>query len=546
MARFDGANNSTTFTDDVVYSQDIRFSGGATATAITLVDHSDFGVEVRSIGSANVYGNFGAVGDGVGVIMYLVGHNMAYIGTGLRSDNDVTYVIQANEVVETDGAKIYYSTVDHKGDFRFGDLFYVNQQTGEVTFTSANFNINSADGLTFTNGSNVTYIDGNEINTGNLKLSGNTLESVTGPLNITSANDEINLLNNVSIAGNLDVVGNVTIGGNIILGDEITDSINFVAGINSNLIPNITNTYDIGTTDLRWKDLYTNRTLVGNISITGNQVTTTNTNGNLELVANGTGHVALEGFVVQENQISTTTGDMTLQPSGTGIVDIVSTKSVVIPVGTEIERPSVPQTGMIRFNTTMGRFEGYNGTTWVFLDGVTDLDGNTRVTAELTPGANDDTIRFYTNGVVVADLNSTRLNVSKLVVDDIEVNGSSITNTAGGNLSLQTAGSGNVVVENFTVNGSAITNTVTNAVTTIASTGTGYVRIAGQGGFVVPSGIQTLRPILPVTGMMRFDTQLGRMEVYDGTDWVSVAGSATGITRAEAEDIALQNVLVLG
>jgi hypothetical protein len=546
LARFDGANNSTSFTDETLLIQDIRSSGGATASKITLVDHSDFGVEVRSIGSANVYGNFGAVGDGVGVIMYLIGHNMAYIGTGLRSDNDVTYVNQPNEVVETNGAKIYYSSVDHKGDFRVGDLFYVNQQTGEVTFTSANFNINSSQGLTFTNGSNVTYIDGNEIDTGNLKLSGNTLESVAGPLNLASANDQINLLNNVSIAGNLDVVGNVTIGGNIILGDEITDSINFVAGISSNLIPDITNTYDIGTTDLRWKDLYANRALVGNISITGNQITTTNTNGNLELVANGTGHVALEGFVVQENQISTTTGDMTLQPSGTGIVDINSTKSVVIPVGTEIDRPSVPQTGMVRFNTTMGRFEGYNGTNWVFLDGVTDLDGNTRVTAELTPGANDDTIRFYTNGVVVADLNSTRLNVTKVVVDDIEINGSSITNTAGGNLSLQTAGAGNVIVENFNVNGSSITNTVSNAVTTLTSTGTGYVRIAGQGGFVVPSGSQSLRPTLPVTGMMRFDTQLGRMEVYDGADWISVAGAATGVTRAEVEDLALQYAIALG
>ena len=546
LARFDGANNSTSFTDETLLIQDIRSSGGATASKITLVDHSDFGVEVRSIGSANVYGNYGAVGDGVGVIMYLIGHNMAYIGTGLRSDNDVTYVNQPNEVVETNGAKIYYSSVDHKGDFRVGDLFYVNQQTGEVTFTSANFNITSTQGLTFTNGSNVTYIDGNEIDTGNLKLSGNTLESVTGPLNLASANDQINLLNNVSIAGNLDVVGNVTIGGNIILGDEITDSINFVAGINSNLIPNITNTYDIGTTDLRWKDLYANRALVGNISITGNQITTTNTNGNLELVANGTGHVALEGFVVQENQISTTTGDMTLQPSGTGIVDINSTKSVVIPVGTEIDRPSVPQTGMVRFNTTMGRFEGYNGTNWVFLDGVTDLDGNTKVTAELTPGANDDTIRFYTNGVVVADLNSTRLNVTKVVVDDIEINGSSITNTAGGNLSLQTAGAGNVVVENFNVNGSSITNTVSNAVTTLTSTGTGYVRIAGQGGFVVPSGLQSFRPTLPVTGMMRFDTSLGRMEVYDGTDWISVAGATTGVTRAEVEDLALQYAIALG
>ncbi len=546
LSRFDGANTSTTFVDETVLIQDVRSSGGASASKITLVDHSDFGVEVRSIGSANIYGNYGAVGDGVGVIMYLIGHNMAYIGTGLRSDNDVAYVIQANEVLENNGAHIYYSTVDHKGDFRVGDLFYVNQSTGEVTFTSANFNITSDQGLTFTNGSNVTYIDGNEIDTGNLKLSGNTFESVIGPVNITSANDQINLLNNVTVDGNLDVVGNVTIGGNIIIGDQTTDSINFVAGINSSLIPNITNTYDIGTPSLRWKDLYVNRTLVGDISVTSNQITTTATNANLELVANGTGHVALEGFVVQDNTITTTANDLVLQPNGTGIVDVNSTKSIKVPVGTELERPATPQAGMVRFNTTLNRFEGYNGTNWVFLDGVSDLDGNTRVTAELTPGANDDTIRFYANGSVVADINPTRLNAVKVTVDDIEIDGTTITNTAGGNLSIQAAGTGHVSLENFQINGNNITNTSNNAVTTLTSTGTGYVRIMGQGGFVVPSGIQAFRPTVPVTGMMRFDTQLGRMEVFDGTDWISVAGAATGVTKAEVEDLALQYAIALG
>ncbi len=46
--------------------------------------------------------------------------------------------------------------------------------------------------------------------------------------------------------------------------------------------------------------------------------------------------------------------------------------------------------------------------------------------------------------------------------------------------------------------------------------------------------------------MVRYDTTVGRLEVYDGADWVSAAGAQSGITRTEAEDIALQNVLVLG
>jgi len=45
---------------------------------------------------------------------------------------------------------------------------------------------------------------------------------------------------------------------------------------------------------------------------------------------------------------------------------------------------------------------------------------------------------------------------------------------------------------------------------------------------------------------MRFNTDDSRVEIWDGTKWVSVAGSASGITRNDAEEIALSTVLVLG
>jgi len=84
---------------------------------------------VRSIASACVYGNYGVVGDGNGVLMYLISQNLAYIGVGKDIDNDNTNVIQANEVVELNRAKIRYSSVDHNGDFRVGDLFISIKQT---------------------------------------------------------------------------------------------------------------------------------------------------------------------------------------------------------------------------------------------------------------------------------------------------------------------------------------------------------------------------------------------------------------------------------
>ena len=49
-----------------------------------------YGAEVRSINSANVYGNYGAQADGSATLMYLINHNFAYIGTGKDSSNDPT------------------------------------------------------------------------------------------------------------------------------------------------------------------------------------------------------------------------------------------------------------------------------------------------------------------------------------------------------------------------------------------------------------------------------------------------------------------------
>jgi hypothetical protein len=46
--------------------------------------------------------------------------------------------------------------------------------------------------------------------------------------------------------------------------------------------------------------------------------------------------------------------------------------------------------------------------------------------------------------------------------------------------------------------------------------------------------------------MIRFNTADKRVELYDGTTWVSVAGASSGISFAQAEDIAIEKVLIFG
>jgi hypothetical protein len=546
LLRFNGVDESTTFEDEVIYAQDIRFSGGATATRITLADYTDFGAEVRMIGSASVYGNYGIWGDGPGVIVYAIGQNLAYIGNGKEVTNDATTVIQSNEVVELNNAKVRYNSVDHKGDFRVGDLFYVNQETGVITFTSSNFNVSAGQGLTFTDGGNTTFVDGNRIDTGNLRLSGNTLESLSGDVNVTSASDQINLNNNVNITGNLDVTGNVTIGGDITIGDEASDAIEFIAGINSDIVPAQNSTYSLGTPSRIWKNIWANQAEIDDIRITQNYITTTATNANLELRSSGTGSIVIDNLTVDDITVSSTS-DINLA-AASGYVKIQTTGAIKLPTGTTAERPAV-EPGIVRFNTQLNRFEGYDGSDWIQLNGVIDLDGDTQIRAEQTQGANDNIIRFDIAGTTVADLNGTRLAVPRLTVDDIEIDTNVITTvTTDTDLELKAQGTGSVLLENFAFDDNKITNTVTDSITQFVSTGNGYVKIDGTNGVVIPVGTNLNRPAPAFTevGMLRFNTSDGRVEAYDGLQWGSVAGQTGAITTIDAGFLAVETVLYLG
>lgn len=59
--------------------------------------------------------------------------------------------------------------------------------------------------------------------------------------------------------------GDVTITGNITFGDATSDLVTFVSRVASAITPQATNTHDVGTTALRWKDIY----LSGTAYVTG-------------------------------------------------------------------------------------------------------------------------------------------------------------------------------------------------------------------------------------------------------------------------------------
>jgi hypothetical protein len=79
-------------------------------------------------------------------------------------------------------------------------------------------------------------------------------------------------------------------------------------------------------------------------------------------------------------------------------LDVSATSAIQFPVGTTAQRPNVGN-GKIRYNSTLGEFEGYIQNYWKNLGGVIDVDKDTYISAETNPGTDNDEIKIYTGGV---------------------------------------------------------------------------------------------------------------------------------------------------
>ena len=197
---------------DANTSTQVIFSTGtwaATATSIILADYHQFGAELRCIGSAAVFGNQGILANGTGTDLKLIAFNLSHIGAGGDLTLDNSLVSQANEIIETNGGKIYYQTVDQFGDFRVGNQFVINQRTGDVSFGNSTVNLTTLTSLTISDGINSTVLDPGSITVGNLALSGNSLISTTGNITLDPAGPSLILNGDTRVQGSLTVT-NVT------------------------------------------------------------------------------------------------------------------------------------------------------------------------------------------------------------------------------------------------------------------------------------------------------------------------------------------------
>lgn len=155
------------------------------------------------------------------------------------------------------------------------------------------------------------------------------------------------------------------------------------------------------------------------------------------------------------------------------------TDALQLPKGTTAQRPATPVAGMVRYNTTTSKIEAREGSSWVNLVGA-ENDADIAAIAALTG-----------TGIPCRTADDTWAIRSVAIT----ANQLAVTNPAGvaGNITLAIA---------------------SNPV------------LPGTGSVTVPVGDTSQRPVTPVEGMIRYNSQTDELEVYKASDWKTVTTSA--------------------
>ncbi|MCL2468604.1 MAG: hypothetical protein FWF24_00005, partial [Alphaproteobacteria bacterium] len=180
-----------------------------------------------------------------------------------------------------------------------------------------------------------------------------------------------------------------------------------------------------------------------------------------------------------------------------------ATNSMIAPTGTTGERPAAPVEGMLRYNTTLNRLEVYQGfpPSW---DTLSPNDAEfylgTSATQTYLSREDDVTTGLYSDAasqVQVAIAGTERLRVS--------ATGAHVTGNS------QTTGS--VFASSAALGATSVT------------TGSVFDMSAATNSMIAPTGTTGERPAAPVEGMLRYNTTLNRLEVYQGfpPNWDSLS-----------------------
>jgi hypothetical protein len=233
-----------------IYTRQSTYEDGDTITA----DHTnnEFDQLLAAFAASTGHTHDGTTGEG-GPITSLLGTSLT-LGNGTAgTDITVTFDGESN-----DGVLKWMEDEDY---FEFSDDILI-ASTEKIQFRDTGIYLNSsADGQ-------LDIVADTEV-----QIAATTID-INGAADISG---------NLDVGGNLTVTGTTTFnGGTITMGDAATDNVVFGADVNSSIIPNTDDTYDLGSASQEWRDLYldgtahidtldvdANATVAGTLGVTG-------------------------------------------------------------------------------------------------------------------------------------------------------------------------------------------------------------------------------------------------------------------------------------
>lgn len=214
---------------------------------------------------------------------------------------------------------------------------------------------------------------------------------------------------------------------------------------------------------------------------------------------------------LQNNEIKTDINDLVLRPNSGKKIICESPTSLVIPTGIDSDRGVAIQ-GSVRFSQTSLQFEGYDGTNWGSLGGVKDVDQNTYIIPELSPGSNENILYFYNDGANTLQLTSGALDF--YTVDTIR---------------SQTSGEFEITAGLMTFNNAQTTLSNTDASRTFIHTSKQYLDLG------LSSGVN-------VDPVLRLDDQ---GDVYLNTTFGTGTFTGVKVLDSELKEFELQDVKII-
>ena len=291
----------------------------------------------------------------------------------------------------------------------------------------------------------------------------------------------------VVVHGGVGIGENLNVGGNVVLGDNDSSigTVTFMNDVNSNILPEATLTYDLGSDSQRWNTLYVNEIKSGSTTGTGIGITMGNIQvgvaGNNELDTS-TGNLTIDSAggttTIDDNVIVTGTlhvdGQTTL--ASANIEDLTDNRIVIVGSAGELEDDINFTFDGTDFNIGQGQFTVEVATGDIYTDGNLNMNGVFEIsntTDSTVPSAGsgsvDGALRVQGGVGVAKDL---RVGSDLYVKETLEVDGPTTFNNQYHNVNtghVITVGSG-AEGQTLTIAGDVVINhnlTVSGTVTTV-------------------------------------------------------------------------------